>query len=103
MRDLFSEYYHRSNEEFAHLWRDATFVFDTNVLLNLYRYTASTRDDLLRILEQLQTRIWLPYHVGFEFSRRRESVIIEQNQIFDLIDNYNKFVEEKITSAIVRK
>lgn len=33
MRDLFSEYYRPTDEEFSRLWQDAIFVFDTNVLL----------------------------------------------------------------------
>ncbi len=103
MRDLFREYYRPSDEEFSRLWQEATFVFDTNVLLNLYRYTASTRDDLLHIIENLQQRIWLPHQVGLEFSRNRIYVIDDQNEIFSLIKIFDTFVEEKITKDILQK
>ncbi len=44
----------------------ALFVFDTNVLLNLYRYQSGTRDELLNVLAQLSDRIWIPHHVALE-------------------------------------
>lgn len=100
MRDLFNHYYPPSDDFFTHLWREATFVFDTNVLLNLYRYTSQTRDDLIRVLEQLQQRIWFPHQVGLEFSRNRISVIEEQNQIMHLIEDFDKFVEDKFAKPI---
>ena len=38
MKHLFSSYYQPSEDELKALWATATFVFDTSVLLNLYRY-----------------------------------------------------------------
>jgi hypothetical protein len=95
MRDLFSEYYQPTEKEFACLWKEAVFVFDTNVLLNLYRYSSDTRDDLLSVMEQLQDRIWVPYQVGLEFSRNRGEVISDQKAILDLVDLFDTFVKEK--------
>ncbi len=103
MRDLFREYYRPSDEEFSRLWQKATFVFDTNVLLHLYRYTPSTRNDLLKVIEALQQRIWIPHQVGLEFSRDRVTVITEQNSIFSLIKAFDTFVEEKFKKEIVQR
>ncbi len=103
MRDLFWEYYTPSDEYFSHLWQDATFVFDTNVLLHFYRYTSATRDELLRIIESLQDRVWLPHQVGLEFSRSRISVILDQNKIFDLIKSFDTFVREEIEKKILQQ
>ena len=103
MRDLFREYYRPADEEFSRLWQEATFVFDTNVLLHLYRYTPSTRNDLLKVIEALQQRIWIPHQVGLEFSRKRIDVIVEQNEIFNLIKMFDTFVEEKFKKDIVQK
>lgn len=103
MRDLFSEYYTPSDDTFATLWKEATFIFDTNVLLHLYRYTTQTRNDLLQILEQLQDRIWLPHQVGWEFSKNRLAVIEEQNDITRLVSDFDKFIEDKFTKTFVQK
>lgn len=50
-------------------------ALDTNALLNLYRYTEGTRDDLLRVLESLGDRLWLPHQVVREFWRNRLSAL----------------------------
>lgn len=75
LRDLFPGYYKPSENDFKAMWKDGIFVLDTSALLNLYRYTSGTRDELFRILEQLRDRLWMPYQVGLEFSRNRERVI----------------------------
>ena len=39
MRDLFPEYYIPREEDFQKAWNTGLFVFDANVLLNLYGYS----------------------------------------------------------------
>jgi predicted nucleic acid-binding protein len=75
MRDLFSWKLLPSETDFESLWNDATFVFDTNVLLDLYRVSRSTAKDYLDTLEKISDRIWLPYQVANEFLTRREEII----------------------------
>lgn len=82
MKDLFKGYYKLDDDEFKALWENALFIFDTNVLLNLYRYQSSTRDALLQVMERLADRVWIPYHVGLEFQRNRLKVIAEQHKRF---------------------
>jgi hypothetical protein len=82
MKNIFKGYYRLDDDEFKSLWEDALFIFDTNVLLNLYRYQSSTRDALLKVMEQLGGRVWIPYHVGLEFQRNRLKVIAEQHKRF---------------------
>lgn len=80
MKNLFKGYYKPTKEDFDSLWGNAVFVFDTNVLLNLYRYQSSTRDSLLTVIERLDDRVWIPFHVGLEFQRNRLKVIAEQHK-----------------------
>jgi hypothetical protein len=82
MKGLFPQYDDPSNQDYGSVWQNALFIFDTNVLLNLYRYQAGTRDELLNILSQLSDRIWVPHHVALEFQRNRLKVIAEQNKRF---------------------
>ena len=42
MRKLFSEYFRPTEVETKQLWAEAVFIFDTNVLLNLYRMSRET-------------------------------------------------------------
>lgn len=80
MKELFPQYYQLSDRQLSKLFKNCIFIFDTNVLLNLYRYSASTRKDLLKILKKLssQNRIWLPFQIALEFQQNRLSVISDQ-------------------------
>lgn len=80
-------------------WNDSIFVFDTNCLLNLYRYRAETRDQLLNIIDNLSDRIWIPHHVALEFNKNRLKVILSQKKRFSeikdvLISSQNKLRAE---------
>ena len=82
MKNLFPQYEICTPERIALAWKRGLFVFDTNVLLNLYRYQSVTRDELLKTIGQLSPRIWIPYHVALEFQRNRLKVIAEQDRRF---------------------
>ncbi len=82
MKNSYKGFRQLSEADFKSLWKTAVFVFDANVLLNLYRYQSPTRDDLLKVLEKLGDRIWIPYHVGLEFERNRLIVIADQKKRF---------------------
>ncbi|MFD4759474.1 PIN-like domain-containing protein [Streptomyces sp. NPDC058439] len=51
-------------------------VLDTNVLLNLYRSNARTRQDTLAVLTRLRDRLWVPHQVLTEFWRNREQKLV---------------------------
>ena len=97
MRNAIREYLELSEQEKKDLWISATFVFDTNVLLNLYRYSAKTRESLLHALEDLKDRIWIPHHVAEEFMKDRYKVISEYNSAFEEIKKASQeFVDKCI-------
>ena len=50
-------------------------MFDTNVLLNLYRYNEDARTEFINVIKFYKERLWIPYQVGLEFHRRREDII----------------------------
>ena len=57
--------------DFDKLWNEATFVFDTNVLLDLYRSSPKYRKEMLDILDILEGRIWIPHQFFFEYHRHK--------------------------------
>lgn len=82
MKGQFPQFDPGAKVDYKAIWETSLFVFDTNVLLNLYRYQASTRDQLLDILNKLSDRIWIPHHVALEFQRNRFTVLADQNKRF---------------------
>ena len=80
MKNTFLEFNTLDKDEIKSLWEGATFVFDANVLLNLYRYSDETSKKFLQLISDLGTRSWLPFQVGLEFHKNRLSVISEQRK-----------------------
>ena len=83
MKELFSEYHKLSEADTKSVWNDSLIVFDTNVLLNLYRYTDSTRNEYIEAIKRYKDRLWMPYQVALEFNRNRASVIIGNETAYD--------------------
>lgn len=102
-----SSYRQLSDDDFKRLWNKATFAIDTSVLLNLYRYPASARDDLLRALEQIRERIFVPFHVALEYERNRHAVIAEQKKRFrdvrDVVTNKQEELRRELDALQLRK
>jgi hypothetical protein len=92
MRDLFPGYYRPTQEQFQQMWRECIFVIDANVLLNIYRYSSDTRDELFDVLEHLKDRIWIPHQAMLEYHENREEVISQQYAI-------SKDIEIALTNA----
>lgn len=98
MRNAIWEYLIPSPEEKETLWNKCIFVFDTNVLLNLYRYTSNTRDTLLAAFDDLKERVWLPYQVAYEYAKNRFDVIYETTDKYKKLD---KLAQEFINQYII--
>jgi hypothetical protein len=80
MKSSFCGYYPPTPDEYERLWKDATIVLDTNVLLNLYRLPTSARDEFLAVLDLLKDRLWVPHQVALEFQRNRLTVIAAERK-----------------------
>jgi predicted nucleic acid-binding protein len=78
MRNKFPGYFRPTDDEFKKMWEEGVFVFDTNVLLDLFRYSQETVNTLLRIMESVKERIWLPYQVSKEYYKNLPDIISDQ-------------------------
>lgn len=83
MKDLFPGHLKESEENLREVWDSCIFVFDANILLNLYRYSDATRNEFLRLLEKIKDRVWLPHRAAEEYLSNRLSVIDQQEQSYD--------------------
>ena len=86
MKDLFRGYYAPTPEDLDQMWNEGLIVLDTNALLNLFRYSKSTRDEFFMVLHQVAEQLWIPHQVGLEFQRRRLDVIEDQTKAYDDLD-----------------
>ena len=94
MKEEFSGFYGLEEEEVENLYRnkETVFIFDTNILLNLYRCEKKTRDTFISIWKSMKEQVWVPYHVILEYQRNRIQSI--EDNVNDL-DSIPKELELK--------
>lgn len=83
LRTLFRGYYRPTADELNDIWATGELIFDTNALLNLFRYTDETRDDFLGALRARREDLWIPHQVGQEFHERWLDVVHQTHKAFD--------------------
>jgi hypothetical protein len=100
MKNKFLGYYPPTNIEVNTAWESGLISIDANALLNLYRYTDSTKLNFIQILDQLKDRIWIPYQAAFEFHDNRLNVINTQKNAYQEIQKLIDQNVEKLTIDI---
>jgi hypothetical protein len=83
MREIFPAYYRPDGEILEKLWNEGLIALDANVLLDLYRYPAEAREDLLAILRKVSDRLFVPHQAALEYQHNRLDVIAGQVKRFD--------------------
>ncbi len=100
MKKTFLGYYSLSERELKEIWKTATISLDTNVLFNLYRSSAKTRDEIISLLENEKKRFWLTHQVGNEYHKNRLTVIKELEYAYTNIANELVKPKEQIISVL---
>ena len=99
MKAAFPEHFVGEPERQKKLWADCIFVFDTNVLLDLYRFSDSARDALFKVMESLGDRLWIPYQVAYEYFENRLGVIEDQSDAYAKSISGLKAAKEKFNTG----
>ena len=100
MRDIFPGHYRPNAAVFRALWKDATVALDANVLLNLYRYPAPARDDLIAAFRKLSPRIFVPYQAALEYQSGRVGTIASQLKRFDEVRKVLRDSENQLQAEL---
>lgn len=78
MRSVFPAYFRPSTGDYTALWRDGIFALGANVLLNLYRYSSETRQELENALIGIKDKLFVSHQAAKEFLRNRIVVTASQ-------------------------
>ncbi|PSU84261.1 hypothetical protein C0W42_22235, partial [Photobacterium kishitanii] len=100
MKELFKGYNHNCNIDYSEIWDKAIFIFDTNVLLNLYRYKKDTRNALIDVMSNLDGKVWIPFHVCLEYNRNRHVVIASQNSTYSEVKKIVTDSQQQLTNKL---
>lgn len=91
MRNEFPGYYKLPENRFFELLKTAIFVFDTNVLLNVHRFSEETSKQILEAFESKKERLFLPYRIAEEYHENLYTVYEEINKGYnDLLSDLKK-------------
>lgn len=96
---MFPGHYRPTAGDFDEMWRNGLFVLDANVLLNLYRYSDDTRQELLRILRVLQDNLWLPYRAASEYLSSRVEEVHQQRKKYEDRREEIDAIKEKVAES----
>ncbi|MGW2476574.1 PIN-like domain-containing protein [Streptomyces sp. NPDC001665] len=79
-------------------------VLDTNILLSLYEYTESAREDVFTALEAVSDRLWMPHQVGLEFVRGRRSTLESRKvALTGAAKDVNRHLTQAVASVIAAR
>ncbi|MEK5366790.1 PIN-like domain-containing protein [Bacillus sp. FSL R5-0654] len=98
MREQFREFYFDKDDK--DIWKNSIIVLDTNVLLNLYRYTQETSEQILNLLQKYKKNLWMPHQVALEYHYNRKSVIVEQSGSYEKVCDAFGDVPNKIRNML---
>jgi hypothetical protein len=73
--DVLRGYVFPDDQRIQAIWAEADFCLDTNVLLDVYRYSDVNRASFLKLLGALKGRLFVPNRVAVEFARNRIGVV----------------------------
>lgn len=83
------------NNEFQKIWESNPLVImDTNVLLDLYRYSPDTTEHILNVLNSIpKHQLWIPAQVIEEYNLHREEVIkASQNKYKEVTKEIDRII-----------
>ncbi len=113
MKKHFPGHFSPTISEFKRLWDSCIFATDANILLNLYRYSDTTKKEFLRILTSIKGRLWLPHRAAEEYFENRLTVISQQEKAYDdtlktlqnVQENFKKtrqhpFISERLMTSL---
>lgn len=99
MKTHYPGFYKPTNEAFGELWQNATVVFDTNVLLDLYRVSNETAKKLIEMIAYFadKDRVFVPCQVALEYHRNLLDTILMQKAKYSDALKCLKDFERKIS------
>ncbi len=78
MKDIFPDHYPISETDLKSWWSEGVFVFDANILLEVYRYSLTAKTEFIKFLSDRKESIWIPHQFALEYQQNRQKVITEQ-------------------------
>lgn len=102
----FDQYYRADRESQLAMFEASVIVFDTNVLLNVLRFSSSAREELIEAIASVANRTFIPHQVAIEYNRNRVDVVASRRSELDEVSNKNNEIRQsvsKLTNLLRRR
>ncbi len=101
LNEMFTGWYDYNKKEFESILNDALISFDTNILLNFYKYSKKTSEDIFSAFKPFNDRIITSYYVLKEFTSNRKKVkmdnLNEYSNLNSVISKSFNEIKEELT------
>lgn len=84
LTDGFDHHYRPEKTRVLAAFETGLIVLDTNVLLNVLRYSPAAREELVGVFETISDRCFIPHQVALEYNRNRVGVVAARHK--ELLD-----------------
>lgn len=96
----FEGLWRRPLADYRHAIQTYTIAIDTNVLLDLYRFTPKARHELLDLLRKVQERLWVPHQVAKEYFARRIDALKDQLDLYESVPRELKTLHDRAITQV---
>lgn len=80
LTDGFDHHYRPEDSRVREAFESGLIVLDTNVLLNVLRYSPVAREELMQVLGGIADRCFVPHQVAVEYNRNRVRVVSDRHK-----------------------
>lgn len=84
-------------------FKDSIIVFDTNVLLNIYRLQPQSIKNFFRALTRVKQQVWIPHIVALEYNSFRTNVLQQEKEFLNKITKKLETLQNDLISEIDNK
>ncbi len=103
MDSIFGGYLPKTNDEITDIIVNGNIVFDSSSLFNLYRYQKETSEQIIKYLEKIKDRIFLPYMVGLEYHNNRTTILSQQRAIYPKLNQKVSQLKKSIADQFLNE
>ncbi|EFC90405.1 hypothetical protein Dpep_0373 [Dethiosulfovibrio peptidovorans DSM 11002] len=87
IKNRYSHFIQPDNDQLKNLLKEATIIPDTNIILEIYRSSPKTQDDILEILEKVSDRLFFPDQVIQEYLSLRPQELLKETHVRKFVKN----------------
>ena len=95
----FEQYYRPTPENLDSRFDRSVFVLDTNVLLNILRFSAQARKELIEAIRSVAPRTFVPHQVAVEYNRNRVAVVAARRKELDEVADRTKDIRNSVSQV----